>query len=64
MQRTIKRRRFSYVAAVEKHDQMDLLMDATDPEKSLVSRLGVLVVDITDAIRSAIGTVRIPGESS
>ena len=24
-----------YVAAVEKHDQMDLLMDATDPEKSL-----------------------------
>jgi hypothetical protein len=49
---------------VEKHDQMDLLMDATDPEKSLVSRLGILVVDITDAIRSAIGTVRIPGESS
>jgi serine protease Do len=50
-----------YVPAVEKHDQMDLLMDATDPQKSLVSRLGVLVVDITDQIRSAIGTVRIAG---
>ena len=50
-----------YVPAVEKHDQMDLLMDATDPEKSLVPRLGVLVVDITDQIRSAIGTVRIAG---
>ena len=50
-----------YVAAVEKHDQMDLLMDATDPDKSLVPRLGILVVDITDQIRSAIGTVRLPG---
>ena len=50
-----------YVPAVEKHDQMDLLMDATDPDKSLVSRLGVLAVDITDQIRAAIGTVRLPG---
>jgi serine protease Do len=50
-----------YVPAVEKHDQMDLLMDATDPQKGLVPRLGVLVVDITDQIRSAIGTVRIAG---
>jgi S1-C subfamily serine protease len=36
-------------------------MDATDPQKGLVPRLGVLVVDITDQIRSAIGTVRIAG---
>jgi serine protease Do len=50
-----------YVVAVEKHGQMDLLMDATDPEKSLVPRLGILVVDITDQIRSALGTVRIAG---
>jgi serine protease Do len=56
-----KEKKILYVAAVEKHDQMDLLMDATDPEKSLVPRLGILVVDITDQIRSAIGTVRIPG---
>jgi len=50
-----------YVPAVEKHDQMDLLMDATDPEKSLVPRLGVLAVDITDQLRSAVGGLRIPG---
>jgi serine protease Do len=50
-----------YVAAVEKHDQMDLLMDATDPDKSLLPRLGILVVDITDQIRSAIGPLRIAG---
>jgi serine protease Do len=50
-----------YVPAVEKHDQMDLLMDATDPEKSLVARLGILAVDITDQLRSAIGTPRIAG---
>jgi serine protease Do len=56
-----KEKKILYVAAVEKHDQMDLLMDATDPEKSLVSRLGILAVDITDQIRSAIGTVRLTG---
>jgi serine protease Do len=50
-----------YVVAVEKHDQMDLLMDATDPEKSLVPRLGILVVDISDQMRSAFGTTRMPG---
>jgi serine protease Do len=50
-----------YVPAVEKHDQMDLLRDATDPEKSLVPRLGVLAVDITDQLRSVVGTLRIPG---
>jgi S1-C subfamily serine protease len=50
-----------YVPAVEKHDQMDLLMDATDPEKSLVPRLGVLALDITDQLHAAIGTTRLPG---
>jgi serine protease Do len=56
-----KEKKILYVAAVEKHDQMDLLMDATDPEKSLVPRLGILVIDITDQIRSVIGTTRISG---
>jgi serine protease Do len=56
-----KEKKILYVAAVEKHDQMDLLMDATDPDKSLLPRLGILVVDITDQIRSALGTVRIAG---
>jgi serine protease Do len=56
-----KEKKTLYVPAVEKHDQMDLLMDASDPAKSLVSRLGILAVDITDQIRSAIGTVRLAG---
>ena len=56
-----KEKKTLYIAAVEKHDQMDLLMDATDPAKSLVSRLGILAVDLTDQIRSAIGPTRIAG---
>jgi serine protease Do len=58
---TNKEKKTLYVAAVEKHDQMDLLMDATDPEKSLVPQLGVLAVDITDQLRSAFGATRMPG---
>jgi serine protease Do len=50
-----------YVVAVEKHDQMDLLMDATDPQKSLVPQLGVLAVDLTDQLRSAFGATRLEG---
>ena len=56
-----KQKKILYVPAVEKHDQMDLLMDATDPDKSLVSQLGVLAVDISDQLRTAIGTPRIAG---
>jgi serine protease Do len=48
---TNKEKKILYVPAVEKHDQMDLLMDATDPDKSLVPQLGVLAVDINDQIR-------------
>jgi serine protease Do len=56
-----KEKKILYVPALEKHDQMDLLMDATDPGKSLVPKLGVLAVDITDQLRSALGRLRIPG---
>lgn len=58
---TNKEKKTLYVPAVEKHDQMDLLMDATDPDKSLVPQLGVLAVDITDHLRSAVGPLRIAG---
>jgi serine protease Do len=58
---TSKEKKVLYVPAVEKHDQMDLLMDATDPDKSLVPQLGVLAVDIPDELRAAIGTTRIAG---
>jgi serine protease Do len=56
-----KEKKTLYVVAVEKHDQMDLLMDATDPEKSLVPQLGVLAVDLTDQLRSAFGATRLEG---
>jgi serine protease Do len=49
-----------YVPAIEHRDQMDQLFDAADPEKSLVPRLGILAVDLTDELRNQIGTLRIP----
>ena len=50
-----------YIPAIEHRDQMDQLFDAADAEKSLVSRLGVLAIDLTDDVRKQIGTLRIPG---
>ncbi|MGA9390079.1 MAG: trypsin-like peptidase domain-containing protein [Candidatus Sulfotelmatobacter sp.] len=49
-----------YVPAVEQRDPMDQLFDAADPEKSLVSRLGILAADLTTDLRNQIGTLRIP----
>lgn len=48
-----------YIPAIEKRDPMDRLMDTTNPEKSLVPRLGILAVDLSDQIRSMVGTLRI-----
>jgi len=48
-----------YVPAIEHRDQMDQLFDAADPEKNLISRLGILATDLTDDLRSKIGTLRI-----
>jgi serine protease Do len=48
-----------YVPAIEQRDPMDQLFDAADPEKSLVSRLGILATDITSDLRNQIGTLRI-----
>ncbi|MFZ3190635.1 MAG: PDZ domain-containing protein, partial [Candidatus Sulfotelmatobacter sp.] len=33
--------------------------DAADPEKSLISRLGILVTDLTPDVRNQIGSLRI-----
>ncbi|HEY4903658.1 MAG TPA: trypsin-like peptidase domain-containing protein [Candidatus Sulfotelmatobacter sp.] len=52
-------RKTLFIPAVEHHDQIDQLLDAANPEKSLVPRLGVLAVDLTDDLRGAIGTLRI-----
>jgi serine protease Do len=48
-----------YIPAIEKRDPMDLLMDTANPEKSLLARLGILVVDLTDQIRSMVGALRV-----
>ena len=52
-------RKILYVPAIEQRDTMDQLFDAADPEKSLISRLGILVTDISDDLRNQIGTLRI-----
>jgi serine protease Do len=49
-----------YIPAIEHRDHMDQLFDAADPEKSLISRLGILVVDLTGDLRGQIGALRIP----
>jgi serine protease Do len=49
-----------YVPAIEHRDQMDQLFDAADTEKTLVPRLGILAVDLTEDLRNKIGPLRIP----
>jgi serine protease Do len=47
------------VPVLEHRDAMDKLMDAVDPDKSLVQRLGILAIDLDDRLRSLIGQLRI-----
>jgi serine protease Do len=49
-----------YVPAIEHHDQIDQLLDAVNPENSLVSRLGILGVDLTPELRGQLGSLRLP----
>jgi serine protease Do len=49
-----------YVPAIEHRDHMDELLDALNPENSLIPRLGVLAIDLTDDLRSRLGSLRIP----
>jgi len=49
-----------YVPAIEHHDQMDQLLDAVNPENSLISRLGILGVDLTPDLRNQLGSLRLP----
>jgi len=48
-----------FVPAIEHRDQMDELLDAVNPENSLISRLGVLAIDFTDDLRTRLGSLRI-----
>jgi serine protease Do len=54
-----KERKTLYVPAIEHHDHMDELLDAINPDNSLVPRLGVLGMDLTDNLRSRLN-LRIP----
>ena len=47
------------VPVIEQHDSMDKLLDAVDPDKSLVQKLGVLAVDLSPELQKALGDLRI-----
>jgi serine protease Do len=49
-----------YIPAIEHRDHMDELLDAVNPENSLIPRLGVLAIDLTDDLRTRLGTLRLP----
>lgn len=56
-----KDRKTLYIPAIEHRDHMDVMLDAVNPENSLVPRLGVLVVDLTGDLRARLGSaLRIP----
>lgn len=50
-----------YVPAIEHRDHMDELLDEVNPQNSLVPRLGVLAIDLSDDLRSRLGNLRLPG---
>jgi S1-C subfamily serine protease len=53
-------RKTLYIPAIERRDHMDELLDAVNPENSLIPRLGILAIDFSDDLRSRLGTLRIP----
>jgi len=55
-----KDRKTLYIPAIEHRDHMDELLDAVNPENSLVPRLGVLAIDLTGDLRSRLSSLRIP----
>ncbi|MGA9979314.1 MAG: trypsin-like peptidase domain-containing protein [Candidatus Sulfotelmatobacter sp.] len=55
-----REKKILYIPAIEHHDQMDQLLDAANPENSLISRLGILGVDLTPELRSQLGSLRLP----
>lgn len=50
-----------YIPAIEHHDQMDQLLDAISPENSLISKLGVLAIDLKGELGAKLSAeLRIP----
>jgi serine protease Do len=48
-----------FVPAIEHRDHMDEMLDAVNPENSLIPRLGVLAIDLTPDLRTRLGSLRI-----
>ena len=48
-----------YIPAIEARDHMDELLDSVNPDNSLIPRLGVLAIDISDDLRPRLGALRI-----
>lgn len=56
-----KERKTLYVPAIERRDQMDEMIDAVNPEDSLIPRLGVLAIDLSGDIGQKLkSALRIP----
>ena len=56
-----KEKKTLYIPAIEHRDHMDELLDAVNPENSLIPRLGVLAIDLTGELRTRLGSLlRIP----
>lgn len=54
-------RKTLYIPAIEHHDQMDQLLDAVNPENSLISKLGILAIDLTGDLGAKLSSgLRIP----
>jgi serine protease Do len=49
-----------FVPAIEHRDHMDELLDAVNPENSLIPRLGVLAIDLSPDLRTRLGSLRVP----
>jgi serine protease Do len=55
-----KEQKTLYIAALEMKDPMDALPDLANTRENLVSRLGVLALDLNDELRSVVGPLRNP----
>jgi serine protease Do len=49
-----------FIPAIEMKDSIDELADLVNSSRSLVSRLGILAVDLNDQVRAMVGTLRNP----
>jgi serine protease Do len=53
-------RKTLYIAALEMKDALDVLPELANPRDNLVSRLGILALDLNDDLRSTLGPLRSP----